>query len=67
MFAPLRLSLELEPGSEPLSGRITETGGNEHPFTGWLHSPLAIEVCAASSELPETTAHPVDTTREVDQ
>ncbi len=32
----LRISLELEPGREPVSGRVYDDTGRERPFSGWL-------------------------------
>jgi hypothetical protein len=31
-----RLTVELDSGSEPIAGRIEESGGAEHEFTGYM-------------------------------
>ena len=41
--AAVRLSLEVEPDSEPISGRLSDASGAERPFTGWLDLAAALE------------------------
>lgn len=33
---PLRVSIELLPGSAPITGQVTDAAGNVAAFTGWL-------------------------------
>ena len=40
------LRLELEPGSEPISGRLVAADGTLVEFTGWLELAAAIEQAA---------------------
>jgi hypothetical protein len=39
----IALRLELEQGSEPISGRLVAADGTEEAFTGWLELAAAIE------------------------
>ena len=38
-----RLSLELDPGSDRLSGRLLEEGTPDRAFSGWLEFVAAVE------------------------
>jgi hypothetical protein len=40
---PLRISIELDPGSEPLAGRITVPGAAPRAFVGWMELVHAID------------------------
>ena len=44
---PLRITLELEPHSEPIAGRLHADERPEHAFYGWLEFAAAIE-CACN-------------------
>ncbi len=57
MQPSLRLSLELEPGSEPITGRLSDGDGKQHVFTGWLDLAAALEAVRHSQQL---TAFPTD-------
>ncbi len=47
---PLRISLELEPGSDPIRGRLRDQRGSESPFEGWLGLMGAVEAALAVSD-----------------
>ena len=49
----VRVTLELEPGSEPLCGRLL-TGDAIYPFAGWLGLATALEHVIGS----DAPAHP---------
>ncbi|MDQ2675549.1 MAG: hypothetical protein M3Y34_01970 [Actinomycetota bacterium] len=51
----ISLRLELESGSEPISGRLVAADGAEVEFTGWLELAAAIERHAQ----PEATGRKV--------
>lgn len=36
MSKPVRLQLELDPGSEPIRGAVTGPDGQQHAYMGWL-------------------------------
>lgn len=38
-----RLTLDLQPGSEPIEGRISEEGAESRPFVGWLALATALQ------------------------
>ena len=40
---PLRITLELQAGAEPLRGSLHKPGGQPRPFWGWLQLIQAIE------------------------
>ena len=40
---PLRISIELDPGTEPLAGRITVPGVAPRAFVGWMELVHAID------------------------
>jgi len=42
----ISLRLELDPGSEPISGRLVAADGSAEEFTGWLALAAAIEHAA---------------------
>ena len=42
---PLRLTLELDSGKDPITGVIRDTTGSSHPFVGWLGLALALQEC----------------------
>ena len=39
---PLRISIEIEPGTEPIAGRITVPGAAPRAFVGWMELVHAI-------------------------
>jgi hypothetical protein len=41
---PLRLTLELDPGTEPLSGRVIDGRGTRRQFFGWTGLSAALSV-----------------------
>ena len=43
MAEPLRITLELEPGADPIAGRLYAHERREHRFHGWLAFAAAIE------------------------
>jgi hypothetical protein len=50
--APIVLTLRIEPGSEPIAGRITGESGRTHEFSGWMDLARVIdEVLATASHL----------------
>ena len=51
---PLRISIEIEPGTEPIAGRITVPGAAPRAFVGWMELVHAIDSArhAASEDLP---------------
>jgi len=40
---PLRISIEIEPGTEPVAGRITVPGAAPRAFVGWMELVHAID------------------------
>jgi hypothetical protein len=40
---PLRISIEIEPRTEPVSGRITVPGAAPRAFVGWMELVHAID------------------------
>ncbi len=40
---PLRITLELEPGADPIAGRLYAHEAREHRFYGWLEFAAALE------------------------
>ncbi len=47
----LRITLELEPGAEPIAGRLYADMRPDHFFHGWLEFAAAIE-CACKEGAP---------------
>ena len=47
---PLRISIEIDPGTEPLAGRITVPGASPRAFVGWMELVHAIDHARLSSE-----------------
>ena len=47
---PLRISIELDPGTEPLAGRIIVPGAAPRAFVGWMELVHAIDRARLSSE-----------------
>ena len=43
MDEPLRISIELDPGTEPVAGRITVPGAEPRTFVGWMELVHAID------------------------
>jgi hypothetical protein len=43
MDEPLRISIELDPGTEPVAGRITIPGAEPRTFVGWMELVHAID------------------------
>ena len=43
MDVPLRISIELDPGTEPVAGRITVPGAEPRTFVGWMELVHAID------------------------
>ena len=41
----LRLTLELEPGADPIAGVIRDSTGLSHSFVGWLGLAVALQRC----------------------
>jgi hypothetical protein len=39
----IRIEVEVEPGSEPISGQFRPSTGPSRPFAGWLDLVAAIE------------------------
>jgi hypothetical protein len=40
---PLRISIEIDPGTEPVSGNITLPGAAPRAFVGWMELVHAID------------------------
>jgi hypothetical protein len=40
---PLRISIELDPGAEPVAGTITVSGAAPRAFVGWMELIHAID------------------------
>jgi hypothetical protein len=49
---PLRMSLELDPGAQPISGRLHEESGGVRAFSGWLGLFAVLEAAAAERRQP---------------
>jgi len=47
---PLRILIELDPGTEPLAGRITVPGAEPRAFVGWMELVHAIDRARLSAE-----------------
>jgi hypothetical protein len=45
----LRISIELDPGAEPVAGRITVPGAEPRAFVGWMELVHAIDSARHSS------------------
>jgi hypothetical protein len=43
MDEPLRISIELDSGTEPVAGRITVRGAEPRTFVGWMELVHAID------------------------
>jgi hypothetical protein len=43
MAEPLRISIELDPGTEPVAGRILVPGAAPRAFVGWMEFVHAID------------------------
>jgi hypothetical protein len=43
MDEPLRISIELDPGTEPVAGRLTVPGAAPRDFVGWMELVHAID------------------------
>lgn len=54
MHEPLRITLELEPGADPIVGRLYAHDHAKHCFYGWLEFAAAIEA-ACEPERAEPT------------
>ena len=50
MDEPLRISIELDPGTEPLAGRIIVPGAEPRAFVGWMELVHAIDRARLASE-----------------
>jgi len=51
-----RITLELEPGADPIRGSIEHPDGSHQPFWGWLELSAQLRRVAAPSD-PETESH----------
>jgi hypothetical protein len=52
--APIVLTLGIEPGSDPIKGRIADEAGRSQEFAGWMGLARAIdEVLANAPQLPQ--------------
>lgn len=43
----VRVQLELETGSDPISGRLLDGSNGRHPFAGWLELMAAVDAALA--------------------
>jgi hypothetical protein len=50
MAEPLRISIELDPGTEPVAGRITVVGEAPRAFVGWMELVHAIDRARLGSD-----------------
>ena len=41
---PVRLTIDLEPGAEPIQGLVSQDGRPARSFTGWLELSTALEL-----------------------
>ncbi len=62
--APVTLSLELDPSSEPISGSLKDAQGERRSFQGWMELALALEALmqAARSSRSERAQAPASDT-----
>lgn len=51
-----RITLELEPGADPIRGSLEHPDGSRQPFWGWLELSAQLRRVAASPD-PETESH----------
>jgi hypothetical protein len=49
---PSRLAVEVRFDAEPIEGRVSEDGGLNRPFSGWLGLMAAIEAARPSERRP---------------
>ncbi len=50
----LRITLELEPGAEPIAGCLYADERTQHPFHGWLQFAAAIESACREGSTKQT-------------
>ena len=50
--APIVLTLGIEPGSDPIEGRITDAAGRAHEFAGWMGLASAIDAVLSTATNP---------------
>lgn len=48
-----RLSVELDPGDDPIRGRLSTAAGRVSPFTGWIGLLRVLEEAIAPPAGPE--------------
>jgi hypothetical protein len=53
-----RLTVELESDSEPIAGRIEESGGRAHEFAGYMSLIEALERLRRPPETPRDASSP---------
>ena len=49
MDEPLRISIEIDPGMEPIAGRIIVAGDAPRAFVGWMELVHAIDLARHAS------------------
>jgi hypothetical protein len=47
---PLRISIEIDPGTEPVAGRISVLGAAPRAFVGWMELVHAIDRARQASD-----------------
>jgi hypothetical protein len=59
-----RITLELEPGADPIRGSIEHADGSRQPFWGWLELSAELRRVAAQPEAQAKRRQPRTTTKE---
>ena len=59
-----RITLELEPGAEPIRGSIEHADGSRQPFWGWLELSAVLRRVAAWPDAQATPPQPFTSTEE---
>jgi hypothetical protein len=59
-----RITLELEPGADPIRGSIEHADGSHQPFWGWLELSAELRRIAAGAEPQPEQPRPPTTTKE---
>jgi len=59
-----RITLELEPGADPIRGSIERADGSRQPFWGWLELSAELRRVTAQPEAQAERPQPTTTTKE---
>jgi hypothetical protein len=49
-----KLTVELDPGSDPIAGRVTD-GRGTRPFSGWLELAAALQAALEATDVDEVS------------